>query len=262
MRPKTNRQAHNRKGAKPSEHLPAERINRYLSRCGLCSRREADRWIIAGRVSVNGQAVGQPGMIIRAADRVCVDGKLVAPKTAFTYLLYNKPAGQLCSRRDARNRPLIYDQLDVAANVQSVGRLDMDTEGLLLLTDDGALARTLTHPGTKLARQYRARVTGHITLETLQQLRQGGMDIGKGDVSEAWEITVDSETRGHTWITITINRGRWREVRRTLEATDHQVRRLIRTRFGPIRLEEGMPRGSWRRLKRNEVRRLREAGEK
>lgn len=241
----------------PAAH-PAERINRYLAHCGLCSRREADRWIAAGRVSLNGRIVEQVGITVRPGDELAVDGKPVAPVSSYSYILYNKPKGQLCSRSDKRGRPLIYDRLEVAPNVQSVGRLDMDTEGLLLLTDDGALARRLTHPGTKLPREYRARIAGNISLETLEELRRGGIDIGEGDLSEAWEITVDSETRGHSWVTITISRGRWREVRRTLEAAGHPVRRLMRTRFGPIRLEEGMPRGSWRRLNRNEVRKLRE----
>jgi 23S rRNA pseudouridine2605 synthase len=237
---------------------PAERINRYLAHCGLCSRREADRWIEAGRVSLNGKPVKQPGIAVQAEDIVCVDGKKVSPQSGHTYILYNKPKGQLCSRRDAKGRPLIYDHLEVAPNVQSIGRLDMDTEGLLLLTDDGALTRELTHPGAKLPREYRARVAGNLSLETLEILRRGGMDIGEGDVSDPWEIIVDSETRGHTWITIIITRGRWREIRRTLEAAGHPVRRLIRTRFGPMRLEEGMPRGSWRKLNRAEVKKLKQ----
>lgn len=236
----------------------AERINRYLAHCGLCSRREADRWIQAGRVSLNGKPVTQPGISIQPEDVVCVDGKNVSPQTSFTYILYNKPRGQLCSRLDVRGRPLIYDHLEVAPNVQSIGRLDMDTEGLLLLTDDGTLTRQLTHPGAKLPREYRARVAGNLSLETLEKLRRGGLDIGEDDVSDPWEITVDSETRGHTWVTVTITRGRWREIRRTLEAAGHPVRRLMRTRFGPMRLEEGMPRGSWRTLNRAEVRKLKE----
>jgi len=233
-------------------------MNRYLAHCGLCSRREADRWIAAGRVSLNGKTVELVGVTVQPGDKVAVDGKVVSPVTSYSYILYNKPRGQLCSRKDKKGRPLIYDSLEVAPNVQSIGRLDMDTEGLLLLTDDGDMARSLTHPGARLPREYRARVAGNITLETLEKLRRGGIDIGEGDLSEAWEITVDSETRGHTWITVIITRGRWREVRRTLEVAGHPVRRLMRTRFGPIRLEEGMPRGSWRSLNRNEIRKLRD----
>jgi len=237
--------------------LSGERINRYLAGCGLCSRREADRWVEAGRVSINGRLCCEPGTKINPGDLVRVDGKAVERQQNYTYILYNKPAGQLCSRKDAiRQRPLIYDFIDVAPNVQSVGRLDMDTEGLLILTDDGDLTRALTRPGAKVPREYRARVAGLVEMETLEKLRCGGFDIGKGDTSDAWEVTVDSETKGHTWLTIVIYRGRWREVRRTLEECGHPVRRLMRTRFGPLRLEEGMPRGSYRKLNRSEIAKL------
>lgn len=250
------------KKAKP-EAIPAtpgssERINRYLARCGLCSRREADRWIHAGRVTINGKLIETPGVPVSPGDTVKVDGKLAEAQEGHTYILYNKPKGQLCSRSDKRGRPLIYDFVDVAANVHSIGRLDMDTEGLLLLTDDGALTRALTHPGAKVPREYRARVAGQVALETLEKLRQGGMDIGRGDISDAWEVTVDSESAGHTWLTIVILRGRWREVRRTLEKCGHPVRRLMRTRFGPMKLDEEMPKGSYRKLNRGEIRKLRD----
>jgi len=233
-----------------------ERINRFLARCGLCSRREADRWVEAGRVTVNNKVSNEPGLKIKPRDIVCVDGKPVSLQTSHTYILYNKPMGQLCTRRDDKGRALIYDSLDVAPNVQSIGRLDMDTEGLLLLTDNGDLTRVLTHPGSKLPREYRVRVGGQVAMETLEKLRRGGFDIGEGDKSDGWEVTVDSETKGHTWLTVVILRGRWREVRRTLETVGHPVRRLMRTRFGPIRLEEGMPRGSSRQLNRSEIKKL------
>jgi len=239
-----------------------ERLNRYLSRCGLCSRREADRWIAAGRVCINGETVRDMGLKVQARDRVTVDDRPVKPVTRYTYLLYHKPRGLLCSRRDDRGRPLIYNSLDVAASVQSVGRLDMDSEGLLLLSDDGALARGLTHPGAGLEREYRVRVAGVITLDELETLRRGGLDIGRDETSDPWEVSVDSETRGHTWLTLTIRRGRWREVRRTLEKIGHPVRRLIRTRFGPIRLDPDMPAGAWRKLNASEIRKLETASKR
>ncbi|RMH62634.1 MAG: rRNA pseudouridine synthase [Zetaproteobacteria bacterium] len=232
------------------------RINRFLAQCGLCSRREADRWILAGRVRVNGEIVRQPGLIVGTQDEVVVDGKPARPIQRHSYFLYNKPRGLLCSRKDARGRPLIYDQLDVPPNVQSIGRLDMDTEGLLLLTNDGELHRRLTDPHLRLAREYRARVAGHLSLETLATLRRGGLDIGQGEQSDAWDVIVDAESASHSWLTIIVRRGRWREVRRTLAAAGHPVRRLIRTRFGPIRLDQDMPQGSWRSLSKAEVRKL------
>ncbi len=239
-----------------------ERINRYLATCGICSRREADRWIEEGRVTLNGEKVTQPGVKIGKRDILTVDGKVVTPALNNTYIIYNKPRGLLCSRKDAKGRPLIYDHLDIPANVQSVGRLDMDSEGLLILTDNGQLAQELIHPGAKIARQYRVRITSQLSLESLEALRKGGIDMGDGDISDPWEISVSSETRGHSWITVTIHRGRYREVRRTLEACGHEVRRLMRTKFGPISLDLEMPAGSWRPMKAAEVRKLKEAAER
>jgi len=257
----TEQRDSSRSQRKPAPHKDTskesgERINRYLSACGICSRREADRWIHEGRITLNGKKVEQPGIKIGKGDIVAVDGKPVTPATGNSYILYNKPRGLLCSRKDARGRPLIYDHLDVPANVQSVGRLDMDSEGLLLLTDNGALAQALIHPGAGIIRQYRVRITGQLSEESLAKLRNGGIDMGRDDVSDPWEVSVDSEAKGHSWVTVTIKRGRWREVRRTLGALKHEVRRLMRVRFGPIRLDQEMPSGSWRPLTSSELKQL------
>jgi len=234
-----------------------ERLNRYLAKSGLCSRREADKLIAEGRIVINNQKVQDMGRRVLPRDIVLADGKPVAPLATHTYLLYNKPAGQLCTRRDEKGRDLIYKHIEVGPNVQSVGRLDMDSEGLLLLTDDGELANVMTRPGSGVAREYRVRVAGHFSLDALEGLRKGGLDIGDGEKSDPWEIVVDSETRGHCWLTVVIRRGRNREVRRTIEATGHTVRRLIRTRFGPLKLEDGVPKGSSRHLNAGEVKHLR-----
>jgi len=244
------------KAEKSREIEPGERINRYLATCGLCSRREADRWIGEGRIALNGKKVEQPGVKIGRGDIVTVDGKVVTPALDNTYILYNKPRGLLCSRKDDRGRPVIYEHLDIPANVQSIGRLDMDSEGLLILTDNGAMAQKLTHPSAKLPRQYRVRITGQLSLESLEALRKGGIDMGDGDLSDPWDITVDSEAKGHSWFTVTIRRGRWREIRRTVQACGHEVRRLMRTRFGPIKLDPDMPLGSWRNLTSGELKLL------
>lgn len=234
-----------------------ERINRFLVRCGLCSRREADRMILAGRVVLNGDVLTQPGSKVGAQDRVLVDGKAVTANTEYSYFLYNKPRGLLCARKDRRERGLIYDHLDVAASVQSVGRLDMDSEGLLILTDDGALTQALIHPASKVPRTYRVRAAGHLELKTLELLRKGNIDMGRGDTSAPWHIIVDSETGGHTWLRVTLHRGRWREVRRTLDACHHPVRRLIRIQFGSQSLDPALAGGQYRPLKAKEVRALR-----
>jgi len=240
---------------KANQAEKGERINRYLARCGLCSRREADRWIMQGRVRINGQCVEKPGVGVKSMDQVMVDNKPVRPLVEQTYLAYHKPRGLLCSRRDDRGRPLIYEHLDVSPNVQSIGRLDMDSEGLLLLSDDGSMARALTKPSAHLPRIYRARLTGNLSMETLDGLRHGGRDIGKDEVSAPWDVLVDAETRGHSWLRITIHRGRWREIRRTLESYGHTVRRLIRVQFGPIKLGDLTP-GTWRNLSDREVSQL------
>jgi 23S rRNA pseudouridine2605 synthase len=243
--------------SRSSQAAGGERLNRFLAKSGLCSRRDADKMIAGGRISINGETVQDMGRRVRTGDTVVADGKPVGLLAAHTYLLYNKPAGQLCSRRDARGRDLIYNHLDVGPNVQSVGRLDMDSEGLLLLTDDGELANRMTRPEAGVAREYRVRVAGHLSLAALERLREGGLDLGEGELSDPWEVVVDSETGGHCWLTVVIRRGRNREVRRTLEAAGHTVRRLIRTRFGPLALEEGVSKGSSRHLTAGEVKQLR-----
>lgn len=234
-----------------NEHM-GERINRYLAHCGICSRREADRMIEAGRIKVNSETVKKPGLKIQPNDIVLVDDKPVSTNEEQVYILYNKPRGLLCSRKDDKGRPLIYDHLDIPANVQSVGRLDMDSEGLLLLTSNGALLQTMIAPSTALPRRYRVKITGSLSMEAMEKLRNGGIDLGRGELSDPWDLSIDTEG-GHSWITVTIKRGRWREVRRTLDAVGHLVRRLIRVRFGPLKLEEGMPVGSWRNLTSKEV---------
>ncbi|MDX8383251.1 MAG: pseudouridine synthase [Ghiorsea sp.] len=236
-----------------TETKPGERINRYLAQCGICSRREADKLIEAGRIRLNGEVVSQLGVKIQRGDIVLYDDKPVAAVEEQTYILYNKPRGLMCSRKDNKGRPLIYDHLDIAPNVQSVGRLDMDSEGLLLLTSNGAMLQTLIAPKNKIPRQYKVKITGSLSLESMEKLRNGGIDLGKGELSDPWDMSVDSDKAGHSWITVTIKRGRWREIRRTLDAVGHLVRRLVRLRFGPIRLEEGMPSGSWRALTSKEV---------
>jgi len=242
-----------------AEIVTSERINRYIATCGLCSRREADRWIEAGRVAINGKVIEQQGVKVGQKDVVKVDGKVISKHEEKTYLLYYKPQGFLCTRRDDKKRPMIYDQLRIAANVQSIGRLDMDSEGLLLLTDDGGLAQKLTHPSYKIPRQYRVRITSQLSLENIQKLRTGGIDMGEGDISDPWELVINSETKGHSWITVTIYRGRYREVRRTLKALKHEVRRLMRIQFSTMHLDPEIRPGQWRSLKAGEVSRLQQA---
>ncbi|MDQ7004617.1 MAG: pseudouridine synthase [Ghiorsea sp.] len=244
------------KNTSKQQHKPENtgiRINKYLASCGICSRREADKMVDAGRVQINGNIVTQMGTKVQANDLILVDDKPVDNNQEQIYLLYNKPRGLLCSRKDDKGRPLIYDHLDIPAHVQSIGRLDMDSEGLLMLTSNGEILQTLIAPKNKIPRKYKVKFTGSLSLESIEKLRNGGIDLGKGELSDPWDMSIDSDNGGHSWITVTIKRGRWREIRRTLDAVGHIVRRLIRVRFGPIKLEEGMPIGSWRNLSSKEV---------
>lgn len=250
------KKSNNKADVSPDEK---ERINRFLVRCGICSRREADRIILAGRVRMNGQVLERPGVQVGLADQVEVDGKSVSKNEHYTYYLYNKPRGLLCARKDRRDRPLIYDKLDISPSVQSVGRLDMDSEGLLILTDDGGLTQKLIHPVSRIPRTYRVRISGHLELETLARLLQGGIDMGRGDLSEPWQLLVDGEMGSHSWLSVTLHRGRWREVRRTLQACHHTVRRLIRVQFGPLGLDTTLAPGEHRPLRAKEVRSLQKA---
>jgi len=240
-----------------------QRINRYLASCGLGSRRQADEWIQAGRVTVNGEPA-TPGQQVDETDQITFDKKTVRALSEHTYIVYHKPPSLLCSRKDAKKRPLIYDHLKVPENVQSIGRLDMDSEGLLLLSNDGTLTQALIHPKHRITRTYKVKITGQLSLESMQTLREGGIDIGENDKgikeqSVAWDLIVEVQKAGHCWVKINLQRGRWREIRRTMAALGHQVRRLIRIKFGPIKLEEDMPKGAWRHLKASEVRQLKKA---
>lgn len=229
-----------------------ERLNRYLSRCGLASRRKADELISAGRVAVNGRLVTRLGLAVDPAkDRVSVDGRTARPPANFRYFAYHKPPGCLCSRGDPHGRPTIYDRLPRdLKDLKYVGRLDFDTEGLLLLTDDGGLIERLTHPRYGLKRTYHALIQGRLAESDLAPLRRGITFEGHSYRPAAARIVrrspVDSEVR------VEIREGQKREVRMMFRALGRKVLRLRRTRFGPIELG-GLPPGEARNLSPEEV---------
>ena len=220
----------------PSSHA-GERIAKVIARAGLASRREVEAWIAAGRVAVNGAVIASPALNVTAADEVAVDGIALRQRERTRLFLYNKPRGLVTTNSDPQGRPTIFGGLPKSLpRLISVGRLDLNTEGLLLLTNDGGLARVLELPATAWLRRYRVRALGRVTQEALDQLRRGATIDGVryGPV----EATLDREQGANVWLTFAIREGKNREVRKVLESLGLKVNRLIRVSFGPFQLGE------------------------
>jgi len=214
-----------------------ERIAKVIARAGLASRREAEAWIAAGRVAVNGEPIASPARNVTAADRVTVDGKPLPVRERTRLFLYHKPRGLLTTHADPGGRPTIFSALPKGLpRLISVGRLDVNTEGLLLLTNDGGLARTLELPATGWLRRYRVRAHGRVTQEELDRLRAGVTidGIRYGSV----EATVDRVQGSNVWLIFAIREGKNREVKNVLGHLGLAVSRLIRVSFGPFQLGE------------------------
>jgi 23S rRNA pseudouridine2605 synthase len=214
-----------------------ERIAKAIARAGLASRREAEGWIAAGRVAVNGETIAEPGRTVTAADRVTVDGAPLPARERTRLFLYHKPRGLVTTHADPEGRPTIFAALPKdLPRLLSVGRLDISTEGLLLLTNDGGLARVLELPQTGWLRRYRVRALGKVMQRDLDRLRDGvtvdGMQYGP------IEATLDREQGSNVWLTFAIREGKNREVRNVLGHLGLQVNRLIRVSFGPFQLGE------------------------
>jgi 23S rRNA pseudouridine2605 synthase len=212
-----------------------ERVAKRIADSGLCSRREAERWIAAGRVAVNGRPLAAPGVVVGPGDVVTVDGRPLPERAAPRLWRYHKPAGLVTTHRDPQGRPTVFDRLPAdLGRVISVGRLDLTSEGLLLLTNAGALARRLELPSTGWIRRYRVRVFGAVEPAALTALARGitvdGIRYG------AIDAHVDSARGGNTWLTVSLKEGRNRELRRVLGHLGLQVNRLIRIAFGPFQL--------------------------
>jgi 23S rRNA pseudouridine2605 synthase len=235
----------------------SERLNRYLARSGVSSRRAADTLIASGAVLVNGRKPPPEGMLIDPGqDRVEVRGEVVVPAEKHSYIALNKPEGYITTASDPGSRPTVYQLLTASGRVFPIGRLDMDSRGLLLLTDDGELANRLAHPRYHVAKEYLALVDGVPGEGDLRKLRQG-VELEDGRCQPA-EVEVAGSVRGRTQVRLTIREGRNRQVRRMLEAVGHPVRDLQRTAFGPLRLGR-LKEGDWRRLRPPEVEALRRA---
>jgi 23S rRNA pseudouridine2605 synthase len=216
---------------------PGERIAKVIARAGLASRREAEAWIVAGRVSVNGTIISSPALNVTTSDRIAIDGEPLRSRERTRLFLYHKPRGLVTTHSDPQARDTIFRALPKGLpRLISVGRLDINTEGLLLLTNDGGLARTLELPATGWLRRYRVRAFGRVRQEALDRLRSGVVIDGVryGPI----EATLDREQGANIWLTFGIREGKKREVRKVLESLGLKVNRLIRVAFGPFDLGE------------------------
>lgn len=220
-----------------------DRIAKVMARAGLCSRRDAERWITDGRVQLNGKFLTTPAQTVTDADVILVDGKPL-PRAKDTRLwAYHKPVGLVTTHKDPEGRATVFDNLPKElGRVISIGRLDINSEGLLLLTNDGALARKLEHPSTGLLRRYRVRVHGQVRDKDLAMLAKGvtvdGVEYG------AVHAKLDKQTGHNAWVTVDIHEGKNREVRLIMRHIGLVVNRLLRLSYGPVEL--GI-------LKRNEI---------
>jgi 23S rRNA pseudouridine2605 synthase len=222
---------------KSKSEIPGERIAKVMARAGLASRRQAEAWIAAGRVAVNGAVISSPALNVTAADRIAVDGQPLPTRERTRLFLYHKPRGLVTTHSDPEGRPTIFRALPMQLpRLISVGRLDINTEGLLLLTNDGGLARVLELPATAWLRRYRVRALGRVTQEALDRLR-GGITV-EGVRYGPIEATLEREQGANVWLGFAIREGKNREVRKVLETLALTVNRLIRVAFGPFQLGE------------------------
>jgi pseudouridine synthase len=232
-----------------------ERLQKIISRAGIASRRAAENMILAGRVTVNGKKI----MLLGAKadpekDHIKVDGKLINTRQPKTYILLNKPKGYITSLRDTEGRPTVMDLLRrVRTKVYPVGRLDYDTEGLLLLTNDGDLANAIMHPKREISKTYHVKLKGILEDRDLHKLRKG-IKI-EGGITAPAEVKRLKRTNENSWIEMTIHEGRKRQIRRMLDRIGHPVLKLKRVRIGFLDLK-GVEPGGYRYLSIEEISRL------
>ena len=231
------------------------RLQKYLAECGVASRRPAEEMIRDGRVAVNGVTVTEMGTQTEEGDRVTVDGKPVRPEAVRHYIMYHKPAGEVTTASDPEGRKTVLSHFDrFKVRLYPVGRLDYDSEGLLLLTNDGELTNRLLHPRNEVDKTYVARVGGTVTQEQVKTLRSGVV-LDERKTSPA-RVRVTRQDADWTYVTVTIHEGRNRQVRRMFEAVGLQVLALKRVGFGPLTLGD-LKRGEWRDLTVEEIAELR-----
>jgi 23S rRNA pseudouridine2605 synthase len=227
----------NAAGATPGDSGQGERVAKVLARAGVASRREVERLIAAGRVALNGAPLTSPAVKVTPADRVTLDGRPVATAEPTRLFRYHKPPGLVTTHRDPQGRPTVFQALPAGLpRLISVGRLDLNSEGLLLLTNDGELARAMELPASGLKRRYRARVHGRVNEGALQRLKRGITiaDVRYGPIEAGLEP--GREGAANHWVSLVLTEGKNREVRKVLEALGLTVNRLIRTAYGPYEL--------------------------
>jgi 23S rRNA pseudouridine2605 synthase len=234
-----------------------DRLQKWLASAGLGSRREIEGWIASGRITVNGKPAVL-GQKVSGTERIAIDGKPLRgirrrQPSRPRVLIYHKPVGEVCTRTDPQGRPTVFDSLPAVTTGRwiAVGRLDIDTSGLLLFTTDGDLAHALMHPSSELTREYAVRVRGTVGPPQLRRLREGiELDDGPGRFEE---IHAEGGEGANRWFRVSVSEGRNRIIRRLWEAVDCQVSRLIRVRFGPVSLPRHLPRGRYRELNAREL---------
>ena len=221
----------------PKVKKSGERIAKVVSRAGLASRRDAEEWITQGRVSVNGRVINSPALDVTVNDAITVDGKPLPPRERTRLFMFHKPRGLMTTHADPEGRPTVFDNLpDGLPRLISIGRLDFNTEGLLLLTNDGGLARALELPDTGWLRRYRVRAHGEVTQAQLDELKKGvevdGVKYGSIDA------TLERDQGANVWLVFAIREGKNREVRNVMAHLGLEVNRLIRVSYGPFQLGE------------------------
>ena len=230
-----------------------EKLQKALASRGLGSRRELERWIEAGRISVNGK-IAKLGARVSGDDRILVDGRPISvKKVSHRFLLYNKPEGEICTRDDPEGRPTIFSTLPPIQSGRwvSVGRLDINTSGLIMFTNDGELANTLMHPSSSIEREYVARVQGRVTKQDIQTLVEG-VELDDG-FAKFTDVQEGKKGKTNQWFAMVIMEGRTREVRRLWESQGFNVSRLKRVRYGNVFLPASLRQGYWKELSKSEV---------
>jgi 23S rRNA pseudouridine2605 synthase len=236
--------------------MAGEKLHKVLAGTGLGSRRQIEKWIAEGRISVDGE-VARVGLRVDADARISLDGKHISTRlnSKTRVLIYHKPLSEICTRSDPRGRPTVFDQLPkVDGRWIAVGRLDINTTGLLLFTNDGALASKLMHPSSGYEREYIVRVHGVPTPEQLTRLRSGVMlDGNRVRFNTLQPIKKRSGTAMNQWYRVVVSEGRNREIRRLWEKVGCQVNQLKRIRYGPVSLPQRLPPGQWQELDPGEI---------